>query len=81
MSELNLEECIIYLDIIICSADIDWHLERLDAVFKRLVEFNLTIKPNKCEFFKTETTYLGRRCLVREFKPIPRRRTRFTVGQ
>jgi len=60
MGELNLKDCLIYLDdIIIYSADIDSHLERLDAVFKRLAEFNLTIKPSKCEFFKTETTYLG----------------------
>ena len=60
MGELNLKECLIYLDdIIIYSPDIDSHLERLDAVFKRLAEFNLTIKPSKCEFFKTETTYLG----------------------
>ena len=60
MGELNLKDCLIYLDdIIIYSADIDSHLQRLDAVFKRLAEFNLTIKPNKCEFFETETTYLG----------------------
>ena len=60
VGELNHKECLIYLDdIIIYSADIDSHLERLDAVFKRLAEFNLTIKPSKCEFFKTETTYLG----------------------
>jgi len=60
MGELNLNECLIYLnDIIIYSPDIDLHVERLDAVCKRLAEFNLTIKPSKCEFFKTETTYLG----------------------
>lgn len=60
MGELNLRDCLIYLDdIIIFSDDIDGHLERLDAVFGRLAEYNLKLKPPKCEFFKTKTTYLG----------------------
>ena len=61
MDELNLKECLIYLDdIIFYSADIDSHLERLDAVFKRLADIDLTIKPSKCEFFKTEQPTLAR---------------------
>ena len=34
-------------------------IARLDQVFCRLAEYNLKIKPSKCEFFKTRTTYLG----------------------
>jgi len=60
MGDLNLRDCLIYLDdIIIYSQDIDTHLDRLDAVFKRLADFNLKVKPSKCEFFMKETTYLG----------------------
>lgn len=60
MGDLNLRDCLIYLDdIIIFSDDIDSHLDRLDKVFSRLSSFNLKIKPAKCEFFKTKTTYLG----------------------
>jgi len=60
MGDLNLRDCLIYLDdIIIFSNDINSHISRLDQVFSKLASFNLKIKPSKCEFFKTKTTYLG----------------------
>lgn len=60
MGDLNLRECLIYLDdIIIFSETFDAHLDRLEAVFDRLRQHNLKLKPSKCEFFKTEVTYLG----------------------
>ena len=60
MGELNLKDCLIYLDdIIIFSESFDQHLERLEAVFKRLHEHNLKLKASKCEFFMSEVTYLG----------------------
>lgn len=60
MGDLNLKDCLIYLDdIIIFSKDIDSHIERLDAVFQRLSDNNLKIKPSKCQFFKDQITYLG----------------------
>lgn len=60
MGDLNLRDCLIYLDdIIIFSQDIDSHIDRLDLVFQRLAEYQLKIKPSKCEFFQKETTYLG----------------------
>lgn len=60
MGDLNLQDCLIYLDdIIIFSSDIDTHIQRLDFVFSRLAAYNLKLKPQKCEFFKTKTTYLG----------------------
>jgi transposase InsO family protein len=60
MGDLNLKDCLIYLDdIIIFSKNVQEHMQRLDSVFERLASFNLKIKPSKCEFFKTSVTYLG----------------------
>ena len=60
MGELNLKDCLIYLDdIIIFSESFHQHLERLDAVFGRLHEHSLKLKASKCEVFMPEVTYLG----------------------
>ena len=60
MGELNLKECMIFLDdILVFSQSFEEHLERLDAVFSRLKQHGLKLKPSKCEFFKTKVTYLG----------------------
>ena len=60
MGELNLRDCLIYLDdVIIFSSTFEEHLERLDAVFSRLKQHNLKLKPSKCEFLRSEVTYLG----------------------
>ena len=51
--DLNNKICAIYLDdILIWSSSLDEHLERLDAVFKRLVEAGVKLKPSKCSFFR-----------------------------
>ena len=53
-------DCLIYLDdIIIYSSTFDQHIERLQAVFERLQERNLKLKPFKCELFKGRVFYLG----------------------
>ena len=60
MGDLNLSDCLIYLDdVIIFSKTFEEHLERLDAVFSRLKEHNLKLKGTKCEFLKSHVTYLG----------------------
>ena len=60
IGELNLRECLIYLDdIIIFSTTFEEHLQRLQAVFERLKEHNLKLKPSKCELFREKVTYLG----------------------
>ena len=60
MGELNLKECLIFLDdILIFSESFDEHLSRLDAVFSRLHKHGLKLKASKCEFFKSSVTYLG----------------------
>ena len=53
LGELHLQWCIVYLDdIIIFSKTPKEHITRLRAVFEKLVEAGLKLKPSKCEFFK-----------------------------
>lgn len=60
IGELNLKECLIFLDdILIFSETFEEHLERINAVFTRLQQSGLKLKPSKCEFFKTNVKYLG----------------------
>jgi len=60
MGDLNLKDCLIYLDdLIIFSKDVDSHIQKLESVFQRLSEYNLKIKPSKYEFFKENILYLG----------------------
>ena len=60
LGDLHLNWCIVYLDdIIIYSKTPEEHVERLEAVFKKLSSAGLKLKPSKCEFFKSQITYLG----------------------
>ena len=60
LGDLNLYWCIIYLDdIVIFSKDLASHLERLEAVFQKLEEAGLKLKPSKCELFQRHLAYLG----------------------
>ena len=60
LGDLNLHWCIIYLDdIVIFSKDPASHLERLEAVFWKLEEAGLKLKPSKCELFQRQLAYLG----------------------
>ena len=60
LGDLHLNWCIIYLDdIIIYSKTPKEHLERLEAVFRKISKAGLKLKPSKCEFFRSEITYLG----------------------
>lgn len=46
-------------DIIVIGSTLEEHFSNLQKVFQRLREANLKINPEKCEFFKKETKYLG----------------------
>ena len=60
MGEMNLRDCLIYLDnIVIFSSTFEEHLERHEAVFSRLHSHNLKLKACKCEFLKSSVSYLG----------------------
>ena len=46
-------------DVIIFSKNIPEHLRHVQLVFDRIIQFNLKIRKEKCEFFRTELHYLG----------------------
>ena len=57
---LNWKILLVYMDdIIIFSSTFDEHIVHLEQVFKRLAEFNLTLKPSKCKFASEKVLYLG----------------------
>ena len=60
MGDLNLTECLLYLDdIIVFSKSFESHLQRLEHVFQRLKDHGLKLKPSKCTFFQSKVKYLG----------------------
>ena len=62
LGELNLTYALIYLDdVVVFSQTEEEHLIRLRAVLERFQEHGLKLKPSKCQFFRTEITYLGHR--------------------
>ena len=84
LGELNLIYCIIYLnDVIVFGHMEEEHLERLQVVFECFREFNLKLKPSKCNLFQSEIIYLAHHiskegvhpckdnvCAIEEF-PVP----------
>ena len=60
LSKLNLIYCLIYLDdIIIFSQTAEEHLHQLCVVCDQFREYNLKLKPSKCNLFKEEINYLA----------------------
>ena len=58
--DVNNMICAIYFDdILIWSSTVKEQLEGLEAVFKRLADAELKLKPPKCSFFQDKTGYLG----------------------
>ena len=60
MGDLHLRDCLVFIDdILIFSKTFEEHVERLEAVFGKLAEHGLKLKPSKCELFMDSVTYLG----------------------
>ena len=56
----DLPNCLVYIDdIIVYSKTYEEHWERLEAVFCRLREAGLLLKPSKCKLFQNRVKYLG----------------------
>ena len=52
--------CLAYLDdVIVFSRRLDLHLRDLRAVFARILDAGLKLKPSKCQLFRDEVLYLG----------------------
>ena len=58
-------------DIIIFSRTEEEHLEHLEKIFKKLREYGLKMKREKCDFFKRHLQYLGHLVLEEVFEPLP----------
>ena len=72
LSGLQGERCFVYLDdIVIYSYDLKSHIENLSAVFKKLINHNLKLQPDKCEFLRKEVGYLGHVITEDGVKPNP----------
>lgn len=64
--------CVVYLDdILIFSTSLQEHIDSLNKIFKRLLDFNLKVQINKCDFLKHETEYLGHIISRDGIKPNP----------
>ena len=60
LGKLNLIYCLIHLDdLIIFLWTVEEHLHQLLVVFDQLREYNLKLKPAKCNLFKEEINYLA----------------------
>ena len=62
MRGLNFTLCLVYLDdIIVYSPTVEEHMSRLEALFDRLRQAGLKLKPSKCELVRTTVDFLGHR--------------------
>ena len=60
MGDLQLNQCIIYLDdIVVFTTTPKEYLTTLRKVFMKLKIAELKLRPSKCKFFKKFITYLG----------------------
>ena len=60
MGKLNLIYCLIYVDdLIVFLQTAEEHLHWLCVVFDQLKEYNLKLKPSKCNLFKEKINYLA----------------------
>ena len=70
LGELNLTYALIYLDdVIVYSKTEEEHLVCLRTVLERFMEHGLKLKPSKCNFFRTEISYLGHKVSVAGMEP------------
>lgn len=75
LAEVIGTHCYVYLDdiIIFSSRNVQEHLKKLRTVFDKIREANLTLNPEKCNFLKTETPYLGFIISNKGIRPCPRK--------
>ena len=60
IGDMNLKECMIYLDdILVFSETFEEHIRRLEAIFRRLRGYGFKLKPSKCALFRNRIKCLG----------------------
>ena len=59
-------------DIVISAASLEEHEEKYNLI-DRFSRANLKLQPNKCEFLKTEVTYLGHIISKDGIRPDPKK--------
>lgn len=70
LSGLPPETAFLYIDdIIVIGCSVNHHIVNLREVFKRLRKYNLQLNPSKCNFFKSDVTYLGHHISARGIQP------------
>ena len=70
LGELNLTYTLIYLDdMIVYSKMEEEYLVHLCTVLEQLMEHSLKLKPSKCNFFRTEISYLGHKVSTAGMEP------------
>ena len=70
LGELNLMYALIYLDnVTVYSKTEEKHLVCLRAMIERFMEHGLKLKPSKCNFFRTEISYLGHKVSAAGMEP------------
>jgi len=71
LSGLQGEELFMYMDdIVIYAASLEEHERKYNLLMERLRKADLKLQLNKCEFLKTEITYLGHVIVKVELNPI-----------
>ena len=73
LSGLNTEAFLYVDDIIIFGCSLKHHNTNLIKTFDRLRRFNLKVNPQKCNFLKTEVTYLGHLITNKGIKTDPKK--------
>ena len=62
----------VYLDdLLVTSPDHKTHKKHLKILFKRLTEYGIIIRPDKCQFGTTELSFLGHYVCPEGISPLP----------
>lgn len=71
-SGLAPQQAFIYMDdLIVIGISENQHLNNLKKVFEMCRKYRLKLNPDKCEFYKSEVTFLGHLCTSDGLKPNP----------
>ena len=74
LSGLQGQELFVYMDdIVIYAASLEEHERKYKLLIDRLRKANLKLQPDKCEFLKTEVTYLGHVISKDGVRPDPKK--------